>query len=288
MPVEVKKRFVAMILTHKRAGNVKTLEVLRDHGYTGEVRLVVDDEDPMLEEYRNLYGDMVWEFSKAKLEGKFDACDNFGNRCSITYPRNAAFDLAEENGVDYFIELDDDYRAFTWNFDSSLNYSVRPVGCLDKVFEAMVKFLENTPTTSIATAQSGDFMGGDMGQFARSVWAKRKAMNSFICSTKKRFEFRGKINEDVNAYVGDGNLGALFFTINLVCLYQGATQQTEGGLTELYLDVGTYVKSFYTVMIAPSCVKVALMGAGHKRLHHKVDWKYAVPKILPESLKKSS
>ena len=49
-------------------------------------------------------------------------------------------------------------------------------------------------------------------------------------------------------------------------------------MTELYLDAGTYVKSFYTVMYCPSCVVVSAMGTAH--------WRYAVPKILRESVKK--
>ena len=57
-------------------------------------------------------------------------------------------------------------------------------------------------------------------------------------------------------------------------------------MTELYLDAGMYVKSFYTVMYCPSCVVVSAMGTAHRRLHHHIKWRYAVPKILRESVKK--
>lgn len=43
-------------------------------------------------------------------------------------------------------------------------------------------------------------------------------------------------------------------------------------MTELYLDAGTYVKSFYTVMYCPSCVVVSAMGTAHRRLHHHIKW----------------
>jgi hypothetical protein len=39
---------------------------------------------------------------------------------------------------------------------------------------------------------------------------------------------------------------------------QKETQATLAALTEIYLELGTYVKSFYSVIAAPSCVKVAL------------------------------
>lgn len=69
-------------------------------------------------------------------------------------------------------------------------------------------------------------------------------------------------------------------------LTQEMTQQNKGGLTELYLDKGTFVKSFYSVIWSPSCVCVAGMGAKNRRLHHKIHWDNAVPKILNEKYKK--
>jgi len=64
------------------------------------------------------------------------------------------------------------------------------------------------------------------------------------------------------------------------------TQGNTGGMTELYLDAGTYVKSFYTVMYAPSFVVVSMMGAKFKRLHHRITWPDAVPYIVSEEFRK--
>ena len=111
-------------------------------------------------------------------------------------------------------------------------------------------------------------------------------MNSFFCKTDNQINFIGSINEDVNTYVTKGNRGELYFTIARVSLNQGMTQQNSGGMTETYLDNGTYVKSFPTVMLNPSCVKIGLIGVGHRRIHHKIYWKNAVPKILNEKYRK--
>ena len=107
-------------------------------------------------------------------------------------------------------------------------------------------------------------------------------MNSFVCDTAKPFLFRGRINEDVNTYVSLGGTGDLFFTDMQLQLDQLLTQSNTGGMTELYLDSGTYVKSFYTVMAAPSCTSINWMGRFNKRLHHKINWRKAVPLIIPE------
>jgi hypothetical protein len=68
------------------------------------------------------------------------------------------------------------------------------------------------------------------------------------------------------------------------------TQSSAGGMTELYLDGGTYIKTFYSVMYAPSCVKIGMMGdprSPHYRIHHKINWLNTAPKILRESCKRA-
>lgn len=58
-------------------------------------------------------------------------------------------------------------------------------------------------------------------------------------------------------------------------------------MTDIYLDVGTYVKSFYSVMTMPSCVTVAMMGETHRRMHHNISWVNCVPMILNEKYRKA-
>jgi len=94
------------------------------------------------------------------------------------------------------------------------------------------------------------------------------------------------MNEDVNTYVSMGATGNLFLTIPLAMMNQMDTQSNAGGITELYKRFGTYAKSFYTVMYAPSCTKIGMMGTTHKRLHHSINWKSAVPCIVSEELRK--
>tara|TARA_R100000655_G_scaffold87107_1_gene127253 strand:+ start:49 stop:354 length:306 start_codon:yes stop_codon:yes gene_type:complete len=94
------------------------------------------------------------------------------------------------------------------------------------------------------------------------------------------------MNEDVSAYTMMGREGDLFFTAVAAYLAQKATQQQAGGMSEAYLDSGTYIKSFYSVMMAPSCVQVGLMGehrTRNYRLHHVIDWDRARPLILHQS-----
>ncbi len=278
--------FAALILTHGRPNNVVTYDTLRKHGYTGRIVVVIDNEDDRAEEYRDMYGDEVVVFDKKAIAQTFDQADNFNDRRAIVYARNASFEIAKELGLKYFIQLDDDYVSFRYSEDNEGNYVCdRYIDSLDKAFEDLLTFLKETGVHSIALAQGGDFIGGETSRvFQHKI--VRKCMNSFICSVDNPFQFVGRINEDVNTYTYKASLGNIFFTISKYRLEQKQTQSNKGGMTDIYLDNGTYVKSFYSVIFAPSAVDIRMMGHTDNRLHHHVKWKNAIPMIVSEDHKK--
>ena len=279
--------FAAFILTHGRPDRVRTFRTLRRSGYTGPVVLIVDDEDPALDRYRERYGDAVVTFSKSDIAERFDEADNFDDRRAIFYARNAAFEIARALGVRRFIQLDDDYTAFSFRAGPRMEYGTWNITCLDEVFALLLDYFEETPAASLCFCQGGDFIGGAENAYVREVTFKRKAMNTFICSTDRPFPFLGRVNEDVNTYVEEGRRGRLFITLMNVQIVQINTQQNSGGMTELYLDAGTYLKSFYSVMLSPSCVKIGEMGEVRHRVHHAVNWDAAVPVIIREEHRKA-
>lgn len=193
---------------------------------------------------------------------------------------------ARQLGFKYFLELDDDYIHFRFTLDKFKNYTVQMCKNLDEVFNIFLTYFKSIPAKSIAMAQGGDILGGGKSKTLRNGKIKRKAMNTFFCSVDRPFQFVGRINEDVNTYVSLGAVGEIFMTLTNICITQNQTQKTKGGMTEVYLNSGTYLKSFYSVMFAPSAVQIAVMGDKEKRIHHRVNWKFAAPLIIRESLKK--
>lgn len=286
--VDFKKDFVVFILTHGRVDNQYTYRSLCEQGYTGRCVFVLDNEDGQVEEYKRRYGaDNCYVFDKLAMSKRIDEVFR-GDRRVIVYARNACFDAARALGYKYFIELDDDYTSFVWRFDAECAYTPKTpkIKNFDVVFESMLRYYINTPLTSLAMAQGGDFIGGSSNQMLRSIGTKRKAMNSFICSVDRPFEFKGRINEDVNAYTQLTSVGKIFLTIVQCNLQQKITQSNGGGMTDVYRDSGTYVKSFSSVIVFPSGVKVTLLNSHHKRIHHNVYWEHTAPKILQEKWRK--
>ena len=277
--------FAIFILTHGRADHVITYNAVKKSGYTGKLYFLIDNEDSTADEYYSRYGDKVVMFDKKEIAKRIDAGDNRDERTAILYARNACFEVAKDLGLKYFLQLDDDFTDFMWRYIEGRKLKHAYPTDLDAVFEAMCEFLEVSGAQTVAFAQGGDFIGGKENQ-ATKKGLLRKAMNTFFCATDRPVRFKGRMNEDVTAYTLLASQGEIFFTVPQMMVNQVATQAGEGGMSEVYMDSGTYVKSFYSVMYCPSCVKVALMGDKHKRIHHRVNWAYAVPKILDESWKK--
>lgn len=283
--------FCVFILTHGRADKVHTFNTLKKGGYTGKIYLIIDNEDKQAEKYRSLYGDSVIQFNKSEIAKTFDEGDNFGDRRTVIYARNACFEIAKKLGIRYFMQLDDDYTNFSFRVTDTGGYaneneSTR-IKNLDVIFAALLEYYKSIPALSIAIAQTGDYLGGEDAPIFTSIWQRRKAMNTFICSTDRPFKFFGRVNEDVNTYTALQNRGGMFMTFPLLCIKQKPTQSNSGGMTEMYLDSGTYQKSFYTVMYNPDFVRVGIMNTANARLHHKIRWRNAVPCIISEKYRKA-
>lgn len=282
--------FCIFILTHGRPDRVHTYDSLMKAGYTGKLFIVIDDEDKTADVYRQRFGDKVLQFCKADYAASTDEGDNFQHRKAIVYARNACWDLAKQVGCRWFVQFDDDYTKFhiRWKEDGSAT-SCLVRRRIDDVIAELLAFFVLCTAESIAMSQGGDFIGGGTEDKRR---LSRKCMNSWFCDAEKRIQFFGHMNEDVSAYVTYGRRGKLFLTVMQSNLTQKETQTTAGGMSDLYLSAGTYAKSFYTVMAAPSCTQIGVMGdprgSNGARIHHKINWHTAVPKIIREEHRKQA
>lgn len=279
--------FCIFILTHGRADNVETYKTLQKVWYKGKLFFIVDDEDDQISLYQKNFGeDKVKIFSKDEIEAETDTMCNFWNRKCILYARNACFKIARGLWITYFMELDDDYKSFLYRRVQGETLRSTKVKDINKVLEEMLYFYKNTPFQSIAMGQGGDYVGGVENGIITDWLNKRKCMNSFLCSIKRPFKFKGNINEDVNVYTSEATKWVLFLTVPYIQLLQETTQKNKGWMTDIYLDSGTYIKSFYSVICSPSNVKIGEIGTSHKRIHHSVNRAKTTPMILREKYKK--
>lgn len=276
--------FAIFILTHGRPEKIITLNTLKACGYTGKWYLILDNEDKTINKHIEMFGkEHIIVFDKETISKTFDICDNFEGRNVIVYARNACWDIARKLGLKYFAEFEDDYTSFLFRFEHNDQLASSSVCNFNNLCEIMIDFLNQSKIRTIAFAQGGDMIGGlNSSSFKKKF--KRKAMNTFFFKVPENpvddLIFTGRMNDDVNAYITKGMIGEVFLQTHLVIMTQRQTQKVSGGNTEVYKKYGTYIKSFYSVMQAPSCIKIAVMGETMPRIHHKVNYEKAVPKIL--------
>lgn len=281
------KKFACFVLCHGRPHNTPTIKTLRKYGYTGDIYIILDDEDRTKLGYENYFPDCKIElFNKAEYLKRFDIMDNqTDNRCAV-FARNACFDIAERLGLDYFCELDDDYISIPYRFKEDNTLYRSKSADLDSVFSVYIDFMEVSDNIySVAFGQPGDFIGGSGSQLVKHRYIQ-KCMNSWICKTARRFIFNGRMNDDVNTYCIYGSRGKLFYTFDFIMIDQPETQSIKGGMTDMYSGNGTYMKSFYSVMLCPSFVKIGMMGDRYYRIHHSINYENAVPKLLSSRFQK--
>lgn len=286
----MRHKFACFIFSHGRAKTMTTHALLRKSGYTGMIYIICDDEDDQIEDYKKLENEKqkVIIFNKSKYvdSGEIDSLDNFHKHYCLLWGRNAGFDIAEELGLEYFVQLDDDYREFLFRYPEEGKLKANKVLDLDYIFDLYLDFMDTDKRIkSVAFMQGGDFIGG-VNSWLKNP-CKRKVMNSWFCKTERRIHFKGTMNDDVNTYCDGGARGDLYFSFNNPIIVPEQTQKIDGGMSVIYADMGTYIKSFYTVMLCPSFVTVSTMGGSHQRIHHRINSKNGFPMIISDKWKKA-
>ena len=282
----VRDSFAIFILSHGRADRMVTVNTILKEGYTGKWYIILDTDDEQYDLYVSNFGkEHIILFDKKDIKKEFDIMDNFEGDNVPTFARNAVNRIAKNMGLEYFLELEDDYYKLCFRCEMDNHLPELPIENLDLVIEAMLDFLDKTGLKTVAFAQAGEMIGGKNG----IIWKtriRRKVMNTFFFRVDNTFDFLGRFNDDVNAYITYGKTGDVMLQIANITLDQPVTQQRKGGISEAYKSFGTYVKSFYSVMLRPDCVKIAVMGRTDRRIHHKIDWKYCVPVIISDRFRK--
>ena len=273
-----KNKYCVFILSYGRANNVKTIKLLEKQKYTGEYYILCSLDDNTLNQYKNKYGKKILTFDK-KISDT-DRCYNQGYK-AVVFARNEVYKIAEKLGYEYFIVLDDDYTYITNRFyfeNNKIENTKNGYLNLDILFSSLHKFYVNANLDVLSISQTGDLIGYNFKYMLAGL--SRKSMNLFFLSTSRKVTFKGLTNEDTTMYVIEGMRGKKIFSITNIVLNQEMTQQNQGGLTDIYKEQGTYVKTFYTIMNAPSCVRIKKLGENHFRYHHLIIWNKCLPKII--------
>ena len=282
------KMFAVFILSHGRANDILTVDMLKRGNYTGDWYVVIDDEDDQEPIYRERFGEHILQFCKKDEADLTDTGDLDNDRRVGVFARNAIQKMAKEMGYKYHLQLDDDFRYLYLRFPKGKNTSSLTcieVKHLDKLFGYFVDYMESTNIAWLSFALSSDYLGGSNS----NRYKKRllpKTMGSFLMRADEYIPFKMRMNDDITTCITQWELGRPNYSIMYVQVQTPETQEMKGGMTDIYTDNGTYRKSYYSVMCHPGYVKVAKQGIKYFRIHHEIRWNGCTPKVLNEKWRK--
>ena len=273
--------FVVFIISHERADNLATYRTLKKAGYTGEIKIVVDDEDEQLNEYQKLFGDELIVFSKLDMLKRCDTMDNFNIMTSALYARNFVFEYADAHNIEIFAMADDDVEGLYHRY--SLDYKKmkkKPITNLDGVFIQFIELLKVKSIDAVAFANDGIYFGGTNGKFKEGYG---RTINQFMMFKSSNLRFSGTRNEDMNICVRFGKVGSIFMELYNVCVDTPARSTNKGGLHSDYAVAGEYVANFYSLIAAPNCFALDMKKTGARLRRNNTAF---VPLIIDERFKK--
>jgi len=269
------------IPSYKRANNLKTVKYFTANGYeAGKIHVVIDSEADDKEEYEkecerynvNLY---VYNIDEARVRYDFVHRPSPARRAA-GMARNMIYDIARNKGIKFYIVQDDDTQGYEVKRYGKYCRLAR-INEVVSVFNSIKRFMEVNRIGLFGLSQTGDYIGG-----AKCVLYQPKVMNTTFVNVNYIYAGeRGVQDNDTSMFTGVLNEG--YFTGQLmdgVVLKQTQSATAEGGLTDLYKELKLLNKALVTVIQYPSAIIAEKQKMNGGRLHHRINYRYLMPKIL--------
>lgn len=269
------------IPSYHRPNNLKTAIYFLKNGYPAKsIWVVIDSEADDREEYEDWCGKhgvnlRVFDMEEGRRRYDFVHRPPVSRR-SVGLSRNMIYDIAAQEGIDFFCIQDDDTNGF----------EIRPFGKYGRiatmnevleVFSMVKEFMQRRRIGCFALSQTGD-----MFQKIDTKLLRRKVMNCTFYDL--RFIYRGErgtMDPDTSLFCGIYNEG--YFSgspASGLVLKQTPSATAKGGLTELYNECRLLMKSLVVPIQFPSAVYAERQVKNGGRLHHHITYKYIGPCIL--------
>lgn len=276
-------KFAIFILSKGRPNDQITYKMLRDSGYTGDIRILCDNMDDTIDEYRKNFGDEVLMYDKVEWSNKSDRFINEDAHDVVMPGRNAATQIAKDLGYTHYMQMDDDISRLSHRFvdDDGMLRTV-DVTKLDGVLKAMLEFLKTEPVVGLTFGLPIYYQYGKEGRFKEGLI--HDAYTTYMMSVSNPVEFRGKLTEDFIALMDNLKVGRLLYAV-LDVMHMSPEQGTnEGGLHDAYISNGDWMVFIYALIANPGIVKIKFRESGEIGTYSNKHLR--APKVLSERWRK--
>lgn len=251
----LKNNFCIFIISNGRPDKQKTYECLKRNKCTFPIYIVCDDLDSRLMEYQEKYGDKVIVFDKKEVAKTVDTITNSKNLQSLLFARKKCRDIAKQLGYKYYLILDDDLEDFGIRYEEKGKLKYKRINDLDFMFNITLDLLEKEKIYGISYPNLHFYMGG-----LKNEKYQAGLYPGFYCAmflkTEYEIDFKGIINEDLNATIEHNEKGQPLFLLMGFCCSTCQRGTNKGGMQETYLDSGEYMKAFYSLIPNPSRIVI--------------------------------
>ena len=284
---------IAFILSHGRVEDCPTLNMLNNFHYSGDYRIVVDDNDKQLEEYKLKYKDKLIIFNKDMYLYSEDTAYAKDKLLKATpfYARIFVDDYAKKHNVGDYLVLDDDILNLKIRYPNVEEHSLKTYNIEDfnELLNSLFAFLNENNIYGLSFAHSGMFIGG-IDSFEGVIY-KRVASNVFLFKSNRQLKWKTIFYDDFNTCLSNGQIGKLIFTIPFIQTHveeQGSQLTTikNCGMGEAYANTTQFNRSFYSVMLFPSSCNVKSVGKSENNWWPSVKQDNQFQKIISNKFKR--
>lgn len=268
--------FAVFITSHNSPYECISYGALRTAGYTGDIHIVIDDNDSQFDEY-DRSGNNIVVFHKQDYVDKLDIGMSKTNPqlAAVLYARAAVEDVAKRLELDYFIVMDDDIHGFRYRYLKDNKLCSKPVENFDWLIYNYIKFMNESNSICLSFANDGSFIGG--ASAVEKILERRSCHTIFLRDTRKEFVWKFAVNEDYVSSLLYANKGVLMFTLPFVQRNISGMNDRKEGMHGMYESTTEFQRAFYNVIACPWTCKVGEYK-GHKVVRTNKNTAY--PKIV--------
>lgn len=270
------------IPSYHRADNIKTAHYFVKKGWRKDrIHVVIDDQGGDEEEYRAVcerLGVRLHVFNLDEQRPRFDFVHRQSpSRRAAGMSRNAFYDIAKAEGIDFYVAIDDDTRSYDRRIFAHYVKGDVSGDEIREVFMAIKEMMQRRHIGCFGLSQTGEMMKKWETRLVR-----KKIMNTTFYDL--RYVYRGEKgvqDDDTSQFVNMMNEGywAVSLATGLVlCQMPSATQ--KGGLTDLYNENKLLNKAVVCPIQFPSSIRGEKQKQNGNRLHHKCNYRYLMPYLM--------
>ena len=278
----MENNFAVFIISHERSERVESYNTLIRGGYTGQVYIVIDDEDSQKYDYLNRFGERIVIFNK----DDYINCDRIvqeQTRTSAVYARNAVEHIARKLELNSFAVLDDDIVSlrYRWPQDKVVK-SLSVIGGLDDVFRWYTDYMIDTDIATLSFTQVMFYVGG-VNNLEQRICDLRETYQIHIRNVSKPVDWSAIINEDIITELRTAKTGYIWWSIPYLVYDAVKMNDKSGGVKELYDEMLANKRAMLAVVSSPDCCKI---GYSHGKIRILQDRKSSYPMIISSEYRK--